>query len=600
MVYTVVNTGSSSQDYDADEVDQPVAKARSDGFWNLELELRAIKTILTPTSDWAAKVYAICKQEFFHQSTTKAIFLHIQSLLASSGSVELPTLDFVLSDSKLSPSIRETVTAALAGENVVIVASQGDFDILVRGLSSLAKTRALYKAAQTATNDLLDSDTPEQLVKQVTNTLGQSLFAVEADDELLAQISMGRPYNQAAEDAFNRILNGSFEKVKIKTGFREFDEKTGGFHRTNLVILGGNSGGGKCCHFDTLIPTTQGLFKIGNLYNLFAKPDDKGWIPVPAGTLQVYTREGIKDVDGVFKTEGSTYKIITKWRDEFEGLGEHKLYCYDNSKQEFGFKRLDEIQVGIDWILKAVGTNLYGESVAIPYIPPALEQNGNRHEDVSRYPEKLTNELATLFGLVVAEGHRAFSFTNTDPMLLDYVISSLRNHFGCERKVTRSGYAVNFNEILQHYFTHFLGDVKSAERFVPSCIMQAPEEFQRAFLSGLFEGDGCIYEVNKGGKKGKDSKVWSLEMTTISHRLVYDVKALLENLGIYCKVEKKDTWASNGSESQVAKDGYTLYVIRESYSLFQEKIGFMSDRKKTELLRCVEHCDKMTKEGNPN
>jgi replicative DNA helicase len=154
-------------------------------------------------------------------------------------------LDFVLSDSKLSPSIRETVTAALAGENVVIVASQGDFDILVRGLSSLAKTRALYKAAQTATNDLLDSDTPEQLVKQVTNTLGQSLFAVEADDELLAQISMGRPYNQAAEDAFNRILNGSFEKVKIKTGFKEFDDKTGGFHRTNLVVLGANSGGGK-------------------------------------------------------------------------------------------------------------------------------------------------------------------------------------------------------------------------------------------------------------------------------------------------------------------------------------------------------------------
>ena len=604
MVYTVVNTGSTR------ERDDDTPKPKGDGqqqaksgvgFWNLDLELQAIKTILTPTSDWSTKVYSVCKADYFHHSTTKLIFSRVQSLMDSSQTYELPTLEFVLSDSKISPAIRQTILDTMEGDSTIaIVQSQGDYDILIQGLISLSKTRSLYKATKDAANELLDSTAPTDLIKQVSDRLGQSLFGMEGNDELLAQINMGLGYNQAAEDSFSRIINGSFEDSKIKTGFAEFDEKTGGFQKTNLVVVGANSGGGKCSHFDTLVATSQGIYQIGDLYNLFAKPDDKGWIAVPEGALQVFTREGIKDVDGIFKTEGSTYKVTTKWSDEFEGLGEHKLYCYDNSKQEFGFKRLDEIQVKNDWILKAVGTNLYGESVAIPYIPPTLEQNGNRYEDVSRYPEKLTNELATLFGLVVAEGHRAFSFTNTDPMLLDYVISSLRNHFGCERKVTRSGYAVNFNEILQHYFTHFLGDVKSAERFVPSCIMQAPEEFQCDFLQGLFEGDGCIYEVNKGGEKGKDSKVWSLELTTISHRLIYDVKALLENVGIYCKVEKKDTWASNGSENQVAKDGYHLFILRESYALFQEKIGFMSDRKKSELARCVDHCNKMTEDGNPN
>ena len=596
MVYTVVNTGGRRDDEDeaggAALSSRPAnARTKSDGFWNIDLELRALKTILTPTSDWATKVYSVCKPEFFHQSTTKAIFVHLQSLLTSSNTFELPTLDFILSDSKLSPAIREAVTAALTGASIAIVNSQGDFDILVQGLSSLSKTRALYKAAHIATNELMDSDNPDQLRKQISERLGQSLFAADADDELLAQISMGRPYNQAAEDAFNRIMNGSFEKVKVKTGFKEFDNKTGGFHRTNLVVFGANSGGGKCTHFDTQIPTNLGLLKIGAIYNLFAKSDDKGWISVPKGTLQVYTREGIKDVDGVFKTEGTTYKIETNWSDVFEGLGEHKLYCYDNSKQEFGFKRLDEIQTS-DWILKAVGTQLFGNNVAIPYEPPSLAYHSQRVNDVTQYPSELSEDLATVFGLIVAEGHRSVSISNTDQDLLSYTIDSCRKLFGCERKVAQDDCTLNFNEWLSHYFAHFLGDVKSADRFVPKCIMQASEANQCSFLRGLYEGDGWVCP--------KDSGRWSLGLSSISKQLIYEVKALLENIGIFCKVRSKLTWATNGSANQVEKKSYELLVLRESYATFQQKIGFMSNRKKTELSRCVEHCDKMAKDGNPN
>jgi len=247
MVYTVVNTSSKreSDNPNGGQQQQPPL-----GFWNIDLELQAIKTILTPTSEWAAKVYSACKPEFFHHAATKAIFTRLKTLMDESKTFELPTLDFVLSDSKLSSSVRQTFKQALESDEddeeapVVVVDSQGDFDILIQGLLSLAKTRALYQATHKASKDLLNSEEPTQLIKHVSDQLGQSLFGME-DEELLDQITTGRNYNQAAEDAFNRIVNGSFEEAKIRSGFEEFDRRTGGFHRTNLVIISANSGGGK-------------------------------------------------------------------------------------------------------------------------------------------------------------------------------------------------------------------------------------------------------------------------------------------------------------------------------------------------------------------
>lgn len=592
MVYTVINNSGNNNTPQNSQT-----SSSGEGFWNLDLELQALKTILTPLSEWSNKVYSVCKPTYFHHSTTKTIFNRLIELMESSKTLELPTLDFVLSDSKISPAVRETITESL--DEVSIVKSQGDYDILISGLVQLAKARSLYKITHTAANDLLDSATPTNLVKSVSDQLGQSLFNIDDDEDLLAQISMGKPYNQAAEDSFQRLISGVFEGVKIKTGFEEFDQRTGGFHRSNLVILGANSGGGKCQYFQGLIPTNDGIQQIGDIYNRFSQDGVDGWIKVPENTLSVYTRQGFRFIDGVYKTEGQIYDLKTKWGDEFGALGEHKLYCFDNQNNTLGYKRIDTITKS-DWILKAVGTHLFSTKVDMTYTPKELEYSIRRHNDVLFYPERLSDELATLFGLIVAEGHRAISFCNTDTYLLNYVTQTIQTLFGCVRNVAQDGHTIYFYEILSNYFSHFLGDVKSDKRFVPKCIMQAPEDIQCAFLRGYYEGDGCIYEVNKGGKKGKNSNVWSLECTSISKKLVYDIKALLENIGIYCRVIVKKAWASNGTENQREKSKYILTVLRESYELLEQKIGFMSERKKTELRRCIEHTKKMISENNTN
>jgi replicative DNA helicase len=596
VVYTVVNQSSSNDDRDDGDSSGGIVAQQSKagaGFWDLELELKALKTILTPTSEWATKVYSACKPELFHHGITKSIFNRLKSLMDKADSFDLPTLDFILSDSKLTPDVKQNLRESFYGSDgnppVATVQSQGDYDILVKGLSSLAKTRAIYQATHKAANELLDSQEPTEIVKQITSTLGDSLFKFDSDDDMTNEIRMGTGYNQSAEDSFSRIINGSFDQLRIKTGFKEFDEKTGGWHKTNLVIIGGSSGGGKCKEYQGLIPTNLGILQIGDIHKWFS--DSAGWQSIPLGILKVYTREGIRDVNGIFKGEGVTLKVTTEWGDEFDALGEHKLYCYDTERNVFGYKQLDQMQVS-DWVLKAVGTGLFGSSTELNY-----EETPKK--DVKSYPSHITSALATIFGLMVAEGHRAVSFTNKDASLLSLMITNLRDIFGCERKV-REGHTINLNSELERYFTHFTGDVKSAERFIPKCIMQSPEDIQCSFLSALYEGDGCIYEVNKGGKKGKESKVWALEYTTISHRLAYDLKALLENMGIYCRLVKGESWASNGSENQVKKPKFTIFILRESYALFQQKIGFLSEIKKTELSRCVAYCTEQDEAGNLN
>lgn len=245
MVMTVVNQGSSRE---PETGSRPPSMVRaSQGFWNIDLELQAIKTILTPTSEWAMKVYSTCKLEFFHHSATRSLFLRLTDMMKSADSIDLPSLEFVLSDAQISPAVKKTLNEAFIGTEehpaVSVVQSQGDFDVLINGLSSLAKTRSIYSATQKAALQLRDSDKPTDIVQKITTQLGDSLFAEEAD--ILSHITMGKGYNQQAEDVFNNIVNGYFEGKRIRTGFKEFDERTGGFYRTNLVICSANSGGGK-------------------------------------------------------------------------------------------------------------------------------------------------------------------------------------------------------------------------------------------------------------------------------------------------------------------------------------------------------------------
>lgn len=344
MVYTVVNKSSDKEGSGKASTSSASTSNSGSGFWNIDLELQAIKTILTPSSEWAAKVYSASKLELFHHSTTRAIFVRLQAMMETSKTFELPTLDFVLSDSKISPSMRQTFRDALEGDEdgtppIYIVQSQGDFDILIQGLSSLSKARAVYQATHRAANTLLDSNEPTDLVKQVTEQLGTSLFTIGEDDELLAQITMGKGYNQSAEDAFSRIVNGAFEEAKVKTGFKEFDERTGGFYKSNLVIFGGNSGGGKSLLAVNLL---ERQFKLG--YNVVLASYEMTDEEVLIRLLACISEVDMNKIQNNQLTPPETNQVTAAWR-EFNLKGHERGNSYhilapktETTVPEIGFR----------------------------------------------------------------------------------------------------------------------------------------------------------------------------------------------------------------------------------------------------------------------
>lgn len=210
---------------------------------DLTAEIQALKEILTPNSRYAAELFSACKPDYFYHPTSRAIYKRLGQLLANSKSLELPTLSFVLADSKISLVVKNSFLQA--AEGLRPLCSEGDMSLLLNKLSVLAKSRSMVVAAQRASNELIESADPHASLREIADQLGNSILKIDDSDDLQGQVILGAGYNLAAEESFLRILHGTFEKSMIKTGFREFDERTGGHNRTNLVVIAANSGGGK-------------------------------------------------------------------------------------------------------------------------------------------------------------------------------------------------------------------------------------------------------------------------------------------------------------------------------------------------------------------
>lgn len=348
-----------------------------------------------------------------------------------------------------------------------------------------------------------------------------------------------------------------------------------------LVLVGGQRMG-KCCTGDTLALTSKGLLTFDQLESLHADSRGTyGFVPYLGPAL--VDEYGRKRKPSHFYREAPMHLLTVTLANGMTETGtpEHPIWTLN------GWVKLKDLSEG-DVVPIKVGQDVWSKSKvklsdyhkqAKAYFDKAVKQHKKVH-DVP-YPTGYLDELtATFLGYYVSEGYsyngKGLSVSNQDADVLDICQKALLNLFPDATLRRRHNRCGSSNRKVVTFFDALLDgmlttNARSADVYVPSCILQSPKSVVVAFLRALYEGDGGV-------------NCQRVDYTTLSTRLASQVQVLLSNLGIHSWIFTRKTWATNGSPDQVSKTSYTVAIAgEEDLRRFEDRIGFASARKQEAL-----------------
>lgn len=339
--------------------------------------------------------------------------------------------------------------------------------------------------------------------------------------------------------------------------------------RRELVLAIGRRAG-KCVEEGTLVPTSNGVFRIEEL----GLAPEEDFSPAQIGVGQ---EAGRRATATAFYNGGvkPTYMLRTDSGYSLSGTATHRVKVMASSGR-VEWRYLDEIGPG-DFVALNRTTDLW----ASEYLDLRPYHNGDGYKDIA-LPEVLDEPLGNLLGYLVGDGTwgdgHAVSLTVEHPETWAHLESLLSQHFG-ETRVQMDERTVNTGrlEVCSVRARRFLdalgwtlGTARDA-KMVPWTILRSPRPVVCAFLRGLFETDGC---AESGGRH--------ITFSSASFRLAHEVQVLLLNLSIVSNVSRK--WSGKTRKHYAA---LSIKGVR-SRRRFAELVGFDSDKKRLPMLAALE------------
>ncbi len=330
---------------------------------------------------------------------------------------------------------------------------------------------------------------------------------------------------------------------------------------------------GGCVSTKSLVRTTRGVLPIGKLLDCPTFGDN------PTRYL-VYTNGGFEHA---FIAEDNNIaeicNIKTEIGTEIKVTPDHQI-CVIDDEGKFSWKEAEKLQEG-DWIVHVLGGHC-GDDAELPKFELVQHHNANPVE----IPKTMSPELAELLGIYMADGcistngRIIFAVEENDKELQDRIKELMLKVFGLnlgveQRKPNdKSVCLVFYSRDLCKFFEKVKCKKESSlYAFVPSAIFESSAESARAFIRGVFEGDGDIHADGYP------------RLYSSSERLIKEVQQLLFGLNIVSTVHKYY------NENRYGKNPiYHLSIIQEgSVQEFIKKIGFVSKRKNEKLLERQKH-----------
>ena len=132
---------------------------------------------------------------------------------------------------------------------------------------------------------------------------------------------------------------------------------------------------------------------------------------------------------------------------------------------------------------------------------------------------------------------------------------------------------IDFRELLEEHGYHW-GEL-SANKQIPSSVMIASKESVKRFLISFFDAEGSV-----------DTEKHTVEITSASRLLMLQLSNLLRRFGIWLRVRKRKSRATNGNN--IYRDYWVGSLGGDSSRLFYEEIGF-TVAVKQHLLKSFQH-----------
>jgi len=416
---------------------------------------------------------------------------------------------------------------------------------------------------------------PEETRFLVTNTEPSGVVKIEEETELevLPELPPSLKVEERAipvvtyEDigGMRDVIQKVREMIELPLRHPELFERLG-VEPPKGVLLYGPPG---CVEGNTLIALEDGrILKISNLAKNLTPgiylADLPIFPPASAKVLHIY------DVP-------ETVEIITETGKRLRVTLNHPFLTPDGWKEAEKLKVGEEIKV-INWIPS-----------------PTFRIKITEKLKNAKLPEEWDEELATIMGIFVAEGHIdsgriAFTINKNEEELKKIIIEKMKKCFGLENyKITiprkKNSIRIRFsNAELSRWFNSY------HKKEIPTEILLSPNYVAAAFLRGLFEGDGSPYLVTKKKIREYGSKVYkyleserTVSLKSSSRLLLEQVQVLLLRWNIAGRIYEYKS--NRGGYSKV---GYVLLIRgKQNLELFHKHIGFLSTQKRIKLLQCV-------------
>ncbi len=437
------------------------------------------------------------------------------------------------------------VNIQATGEDVVTTLGIVDFIVDMvdaYDLDPLFGNRTVLKAFFNEPFDDREKQIMDQWVKE-----GKTNWKPPEDvvaEENLKRIAEGKPqlFDPSDPDAIKQYVREHF-------AWRE-------------LILEAGMRGGKSIGANSLIATTSGLLKFGELLPQVISDHDEIH-PLPAG-IKFQTLNGPKTpLSGISEIKQKTIKVKTRFGFEIEGSLVHPMLVMD-THGNLVWKKLPDVQPGDYFVVERARKKpgLFGR------------------DDLTG----INPEIGRMLGYLVGDGWVKdpveVRLTSADDFILDDFMSILRNQFGVTPgkrldKRTKDTYDLYFNSKPTREKLELFGldHVDAFGKSVPKAVRMASRDTVREFLRGLFDTDGSAMW---------DGKKVGIELGSVSHELLRQVQALLLQFGIVASLKYKPG-------KYVKKDGSTAFSYRlclhgaEAIRFFKH-IGFGLGRKQAVYL----------------